>query len=120
MNKTTRIILAFVGLALIGAASEVLAQEAASSETQVTPQRRQPRVRQARQHHRVREGVRRGELTKTEAQTLRQEQREIQETKKEMLSDDGQLDKSERQELKQLQNEASQNIYQEKHDSEKR
>lgn len=79
-----------------------------------------PDRRQARQHHRINQGVRSGELTRAEAKDLRQEQRAIQKKKHEMRQDDGKLDSAERRELRQDQNEASKDIYEEKHDDQKR
>lgn len=74
-----------------------------------------------REHHqknRIRQGVKSGELSKEEAQTLKQEQKNIHSKEKEYKSD-GTLSKEERKELHKELNEASQNIYEEKHDAEK-
>lgn len=75
-----------------------------------------------RQHHqkaRIQEGVRSGELTKDEAKSLRAQQRAIRAEKREFKAD-GQLTRSERRELHRDQNEASRDIYREKHDDDKR
>lgn len=83
------------------------------------PRRNQVARREHRQHHRIRQGVKSGELTKDEAKTLRTEQKEIREERHEMMSD-GHLTKDEHKQLNQDLNAASQNIYEEKHDAEKR
>jgi hypothetical protein len=75
--------------------------------------------RQHNQHDRMKQGVRSGELTREEAQTLRGEQRDIRVTEREYKSD-GVLTRDERKDLHQEQNQASQNIYEEKHDAEQR
>lgn len=75
--------------------------------------------RQYDQRNRVQQGVRSGELTREEAQTLRGEQRDIRQTEREYKSD-GVLTRTERKDLHQEQNQASQNIYEEKHDAEQR
>ena len=75
--------------------------------------------REHRQKNRIKEGVKSGELSKDEAQTLRQEQKAIRQEEREMKSD-GTFTKEERKELHKELNEASQNIYEEKHDAEKR
>ena len=84
------------------------------------PRRAVVGTRQQLQHDRIQQGVRSGELTKEEAKGLRMEQRQIQQEKKEALRDDGKIDKEEMQKLRQEQNKASKNIYEEKHDADKR
>jgi hypothetical protein len=76
----------------------------------------------ARQHHqreRVQQGVRSGELTHEEAKGVREDRREIRQKEREYKSD-GKLTASERADLHRDQNEASREIYKEKHDDEKR
>ena len=76
----------------------------------------------ARQHHqqaRIAQGVRSGALTRGEAKSLRQEQRSLR-TEERAYKADGQLDRSERKDLQQDLNQASRDIYQEKHDGELR
>src|SRR5664279_5424621 len=77
-----------------------------------------PRVnaRQHKQHARIAQGVKSGELTRGEAKDLRGDQRGIRQEERAYKSD-GKLTKDERQELHQDQNAASKEIYQEKHDS---
>lgn len=76
----------------------------------------------ARQHHqrdRIAQGVRSGELTKDEAKSLRAEQRAIRQEERQYKSD-GVLTTDERKDLHQDLNAASRNIYNEKHDGQKR
>lgn len=75
--------------------------------------------RQHKQHARIHQGVKSGELTRTEAKSLRADQRAIRAEEREFKSD-GKLTKAERKELHQDQNEASRDIYREKHDQDKR
>ncbi len=75
--------------------------------------------RQHNQADRIRQGVRSGELTKSEARGLVKEQREIRQTERQYKSD-GVLTRDERRDLHKEQNQASRHIYQEKHDGEKR
>jgi hypothetical protein len=75
--------------------------------------------RQHNQKARIADGVRSGELTKEEARSLRTQQRAIRAEKREFKSD-GQLSRAERRELHSDQNEASRDIYREKHDNDKR
>jgi hypothetical protein len=85
------------------------------------PATRDPGVnhRQHRQHDRISQGVRSGELTREEAKTLATEQRAIRREERAYKSD-GVLTRAERKDLHQDLNAASQNIYEEKHDAEKR
>lgn len=75
--------------------------------------------RQANQTGRIAQGVKSGELTHDEAQELRTERRDIRELEQSYKSD-GALMKDERQDLHQQLNQQSQEIYEEKHDDEKR
>jgi hypothetical protein len=75
--------------------------------------------RQHHQHHRIKQGVRSGELTHSEARGLRQEQRQIR-TEERAYKSDGKLDRAERKDLHQDLNQASKNIYQDKHNAETR
>lgn len=74
---------------------------------------------QHRQQHRIQQGARSGELTRTETRELRSEQQQIRQMERNYKSD-GQLTKQERVDLRQEQNAASRNIYAEKHDADKR
>lgn len=75
--------------------------------------------RQHNQGNRIVQGLRSGELTRDEAQVLRQEQRAIRHEEREYRSD-GALTRDERKDLHQDLNEASRAIYGEKHDDERR
>lgn len=76
----------------------------------------------ARQHHqrdRIQQGVKSGQLTRGEAKELRTERRDIRQTEQAYKSD-GVLTKDERKDLHQELNQQSREIYEEKHDAEKR
>lgn len=77
------------------------------------------RERQQNQIGRIGNGVRSGELTRSETRDLAAEQREIQQKKRAYRSD-GVVDAAERRDLRQDTREASRNIYQQKHDDERR
>jgi len=76
-------------------------------------------ARQERQEHRVKQGVRSGELTKGETQQLREERRNIRQEERTYKAD-GTLTRDERKDLHQDMNDLSKDIYTEKHDDEKR
>ena len=80
-----------------------------------------PRVnkRQHNQHARIAQGVKSGELTKTETKDLRSDQQGIRAEEKAFKAD-GKLTKEERQELHQDQAASSKEIYAEKHDGQER
>lgn len=75
--------------------------------------------RQHNQHHRIAQGVKSGELTHQEAQSLRSEQRQIR-TEERAYKADGNLDKAERKDLRQDVRAANRHIAAEKHDAEMR
>ena len=75
--------------------------------------------RQHRQKNRIKQGVKSGELTKEEAQSLRGEQKAIH-MKEKAFKSDGTLTKDERKDLHQDLNQSSQRIHEEKHNEEKR
>lgn len=70
--------------------------------------------RQVRQHERIAEGVHQGTISKSEAKSLHQEQKDIHKKRLEAKSD-GVVTHQEKQEIQQMQNEASEDIYQDKH-----
>lgn len=76
-------------------------------------------ARQATQHDRIKQGVRSGELTRDEAKQLAQEQRAIR-TEERAYKADGVLTPAERKDLHQDLNQASKDVYEQKHDAEKR
>ena len=75
--------------------------------------------RQCHQHSRIAEGVKSGELTHSEAKSLRAEQRAIHVEEAEFKSD-GVLTRGERRELHRDLNESSRDIRRQKHDNEPR
>jgi len=77
------------------------------------------KAREHRQQARIRQGVRSGELTKDEAKGLRKEERGIRQEERQFKSD-GKLTPAERAKLHSDLNKTSKDIYQEKHDAEKR
>ena len=101
MGLTAALLVAFAGLAL--------ADGTASTAT--------PRVerREARQHARIRQGVKSGELTKGEAANLRHGQRHVARMERRAKAD-GVVTPAERARLNHAQNVQSKKIYREKHD----
>jgi hypothetical protein len=89
--------------------------------TNVYADTRDPGVnkRQHRQHARIADGVKSGELTHSEAKALRAEQRAIRAEEREFKAD-GVLTKGERRELHRDLNESSRDIRREKHDDDHR
>ena len=85
------------------------------------PGTRSPGVsdRQHHQHHRIKQGVRSGQLTRGEIKDIRKQQQQIRLEKREFKSD-GELTLAERKSLHRDLNAASKDIYQEKHDDEVR
>ncbi|MFL6550232.1 MAG: hypothetical protein ACJ8OJ_16180 [Povalibacter sp.] len=80
-----------------------------------------PRVN-ARQHHqreRIQQGVRSGELTRRETRHVAEEQRDIRQLERAYKSD-GTLTNAERRDLHHEQNQASRDIYRQKHDAQDR
>ena len=75
--------------------------------------------RQRHQHSRIAEGVKSGELTHSEAKSLRADQHAIRAEEAEFKSD-GVLTRGERRELHRDLNESSRDIRREKHDSDTR
>lgn len=76
-------------------------------------------ARQADQRNRIQQGIRSGELTRGEARQLGAEQRTIRQEERQYKSD-GVLTRAERKDLRQDLNVASKDIYNEKHDAERR
>ena len=76
-------------------------------------------ARQRNQQERIAEGVRSGELTKSEAKGLEKEERNIRQEERQFKSD-GKLTLQERQKLHSDLNKTSKDIYSEKHDAEVR
>jgi hypothetical protein len=82
---------------------------------------RDPRVnqRQQHQHQRIKQGVRSGELTRREAGSLAEQQRDVRQLERAYKSD-GELTRPERVDLHHEQNQASRDIYKQKHDAQDR
>ena len=110
MNNVNKACVTLIGLTFIAvAASPALAGT------------HDPRVnaRQHKQHHSIGQGVRSGELTRGEVKQLAGEQRSIRKEERQYKSD-GVLTRDERKDLHQDLNAARKNIYDEKHDAERR
>ncbi len=71
-----------------------------------------------KQHKRIEQGVKSGQLTKEETQELKDEQNNIKEMK-EKAKADGVVTKEEKEKIRAARKAASESIYQEKHDAEK-
>jgi hypothetical protein len=84
------------------------------------PHRAEAKARQHHQRERIQQGRRSGELTKEESKELHDQQKDIRETRREYVTNDGKIDQTEMKDLREKQNAASKNIYEEKHDAEKR
>lgn len=119
MNKHIIISLAFAsGLSLT--ALPVLAEGVAHHPRAPLKQRDQGvNNRQHHQNDRIRQGVRSGELTRAEVQDLNEQRRDIRQEERAYKAD-GHLTKAERRDLHQDMNALSKDIYNEKHDAEKR
>ena len=76
-------------------------------------------ARQHNQHARIHQGVKSGELTRREAHKAQEGQRDIRQLERAYKSD-GALTKRERADLHQEQNQASRDIYRQKHDAQDR
>ncbi|HEY4366319.1 MAG TPA: hypothetical protein VGN07_03735 [Steroidobacteraceae bacterium] len=76
-------------------------------------------ARQHNQHARIRQGVRSGELTRHEARHVAGEQRDVRQLERAYKSD-GKLTGAERKDLHHEQNQASRDIYKQKHDAQTR
>ncbi|MEP6712252.1 MAG: hypothetical protein ABJA37_07550 [Ferruginibacter sp.] len=68
------------------------------------------------EHHRIRQGVRSGELTRHETKTLVHQQKDIHQDKKEAKAD-GVVTGAEKREIKQDKRQASRSIYRKKHNN---
>ena len=75
--------------------------------------------RQANQRSRIAQGVKSGELTHGEAKKLRAEERHIRRVERRAKAD-GEMTPAERARIEKLQDKASHDIYQQKHDDQKR
>ncbi len=75
--------------------------------------------RQHRQHHRIQEGVKSGELTRKEAAGLRAQQRKIRRMEHKAEAD-GTVTGGEKRRIERAQDRASKSIYKQKHDDQQR
>jgi len=75
--------------------------------------------RQQNQQQRIKQGVRSGELTRRETRTLAEGQRDVRQLERAYKSD-GELTRAERADLHHEQNQASRDIYKQKHDAQDR
>jgi Skp family chaperone for outer membrane proteins len=102
-------------LTLAGALAVVSASQADTRQT------RDPGVnaRQHNQRERIQQGVRSGELTRRETRKLVEEQRDVRQLERAYKSD-GTLTGAERRDLHHEQNQASRDIYRQKHDEQDR
>lgn len=71
---------------------------------------------QRQEQERIKDGIRKGELTKQEARGLERQQAHIQQEKK-IAKSDGVVTKNERKHLKKDQAQASKNIFRKKHNN---
>ncbi len=111
MKKFSAAVLTIAGVLAVVGASHADGQR----------RQRDPRVN-ARQHHqqeRIQQGVRSGELTRHETARLREEQRDVRQLERAYKSD-GTLTRAERVDLHHEQNQASRDIYRQKHDGQDR
>ena len=76
-------------------------------------------VRQVRQHKRIKQGVKSGEITRAEAVNLRNGQKEIREDKREARAD-GVVTPVEKKEIRQGQRKESRKIFRKKHNRRER
>lgn len=76
-------------------------------------------VRQVKQHKRIKQGVKSGEITRAEAVNLRNGQKEIREDKREARAD-GVVTPAEKKEIRQDQRKESRKIYRKKNNNRKR
>jgi len=90
-------------------------------QSEAGPRTRDPGVnaRQANQRARIAQGVRSGELTRRETRKVAEEQKDIRQLERAYKSD-GKLTGAERADLHHEQNQASRDIYRQKHDEQAR
>jgi hypothetical protein len=108
-----------IRIAIVCAALTATANVLADDTPQHHPHDPGVNARQHRQAERIRQGVRSGELTKSETQQLNQERRGIRQEERADKAD-GKLTAAERKDLHQDLNNLSKDIHTEKHDAEKR
>jgi Skp family chaperone for outer membrane proteins len=111
MKKFSAAVLTIAGLFAVAGASHADGQR----------RQRDPGVnaRQHNQQERIQQGVRSGELTRRETARLREEQRDVRQLERAYKSD-GTLTAGERADLHHEQNQASRDVYRQKHDEQDR
>jgi Skp family chaperone for outer membrane proteins len=110
MNKFSAVVLTFAG---------VLAAASASHADTQRPRDPGVNARQHNQRERIQQGVKSGELTRRETGRLAEEQRDVRQLERAYKSD-GTLTSAERRDLHHEQNQASRDIYRQKHDEQDR
>jgi methionine salvage enolase-phosphatase E1 len=80
---------------------------------------RRDQVRESRQQHRIREGVKSGELTRKEAHHLRAGQRRVDRLQRKAKAD-GEITPAEKMRIEKAQDKQSAAIYKQKHDAQER
>jgi Skp family chaperone for outer membrane proteins len=110
MKKLSAVVLTLAGVVAVASASQADANST-----------RDPHVnqRQHNQRERIQQGVRSGELTRRETGKLVEEQRDVRQLERAYKSD-GTLTGAERRDLHHEQNQASRDIYRQKHDEQDR
>jgi hypothetical protein len=76
--------------------------------------------RGAHQRRRIRQGVKSGQVNRMETKALVKEQNDIRRLRRESKLDDGKISKDEKMEIQLTRRNASQDIYRQKHDGDKR
>jgi hypothetical protein len=98
-------------LALLGVSGFALAQDANGKNPAMSP-----KARLARQHQRIKQGVKSGKISKSQHKQLAQEGKDInRERKSDKAANGGKLTKSDRQSLESQENLRSEQISQDKH-----
>jgi hypothetical protein len=107
MKKSLVVLIALVLLVNTGLS---FAQDANGNNPKMSP-----KARLARQHARVKQGVKSGKISKSQHKQLAQEGKDInQERKADLAKDGGKLDKSDRKNLESQENLRSEQIHQDK------
>ena len=117
MNINTMTSIVSILILSISAGSAVAAPKNVGTKAKVVHAKTKRKVtqRQVRQSHRIKMGMRTGQLTKKETQQLVRQQKNIQRTKRRMIKNDGTMSTSERRALKRKQRRASRNIFRARH-----
>ncbi len=106
-------------IVLLTATALIATTTIASADYYASSSTREIDARQASQERRIQQGVRSGELTRSEYYKLEAEQARIRQLERQAKAD-GYVSPAERARIRDAQNQASKHIYQEKHDGERR